>query len=74
MTAWPAGVTHTHTHTHSLSLLCSGCVTSAESVLISQQSQEELYRVADENQKLEQVFPVCVCVCVCVCVRERERE
>jgi hypothetical protein len=31
-------------------------VTSAESVLISQQSQEELYRVAGENKKLEQVF------------------
>jgi iron only hydrogenase large subunit-like protein len=29
-------------------------VTSAESVLISQQSQEELYRVAGENKKLEQ--------------------
>jgi iron only hydrogenase large subunit-like protein len=35
-------------------LACSGCVTSAESVLISQQSQEELYRVAGENKKLEQ--------------------
>ena len=37
---------------------CSGCVTSAESVLISQQSQEEVYRVAEENKKLKQVFVV----------------
>ncbi|XP_070579803.1 cytosolic Fe-S cluster assembly factor narfl-like [Ptychodera flava] len=30
-------------------LACSGCITSAESVLITQQSQEELYRVLQEN-------------------------
>ncbi|XP_005110158.1 cytosolic Fe-S cluster assembly factor narfl [Aplysia californica] len=30
-------------------LACSGCITSAESVLISQQSQDELYRVLHEN-------------------------
>ncbi|KAK0055968.1 cytosolic Fe-S cluster assembly factor NARFL [Biomphalaria pfeifferi] len=30
-------------------LACSGCITSAESVLISQQSQDELYRVLKEN-------------------------
>ena len=45
---------HTHTHTHTLTR--SGCVTSAESVLISQQSQEELYRITDENQKLQKVY------------------
>ncbi|XP_063962013.1 cytosolic Fe-S cluster assembly factor narfl-like [Lytechinus pictus] len=33
-------------------LACSGCITSAESVLITQQSQEELFRVLEENQKL----------------------
>ncbi|XP_065909503.1 cytosolic Fe-S cluster assembly factor narfl-like [Dysidea avara] len=33
-------------------LACSGCVTSAESVLITQQSQEELYRVLQENETL----------------------
>ncbi|XP_063700453.1 probable cytosolic Fe-S cluster assembly factor GJ13047 [Culicoides brevitarsis] len=32
-------------------LACSGCITSAEGVLITQQSQEELLRVLDENQK-----------------------
>ena len=36
-------------------LACSGCITSAESVLITQQSQEELYRVLQENLRLEQV-------------------
>jgi len=30
-------------------LACSGCITSAESVLIQQQSQDELYRVLLEN-------------------------
>ncbi|KFM74168.1 Cytosolic Fe-S cluster assembly factor NARFL, partial [Stegodyphus mimosarum] len=30
-------------------LACSGCITSAESVLISQQSQEEFYRIMKEN-------------------------
>lgn len=33
-------------------LACSGCITSAESVLITQQSQEELFRVLEENAKL----------------------
>ncbi|GFO32095.1 cytosolic Fe-S cluster assembly factor narfl [Plakobranchus ocellatus] len=31
-------------------LACSGCITSAESVLITQQSQDELYRVLEENR------------------------
>lgn len=31
-------------------LACSGCITSAESVLITQQSQDELLRVLHENQ------------------------
>lgn len=30
-------------------LACSGCITSAESVLITQQSQDELYRILDLN-------------------------
>ncbi|XP_027048191.1 probable cytosolic Fe-S cluster assembly factor v1g210509 [Pocillopora damicornis] len=33
-------------------LACSGCITSAESVLITQQSQEELYKIIENNQKL----------------------
>ncbi|CAH3188973.1 unnamed protein product [Porites evermanni] len=33
-------------------LACSGCITSAESVLITQQSQEELYKIIANNQKL----------------------
>lgn len=33
-------------------LACSGCITSAESVLITQQSQEEILRVFEENQVL----------------------
>ena len=48
----------------------SGCVTSAESVLITQQSQEELYRVLQENEALVKVQYVCV-VCVCVHVGGR---
>ncbi|XP_074028044.1 probable cytosolic Fe-S cluster assembly factor GI11683 [Leptinotarsa decemlineata] len=32
-------------------LACSGCITSAESILVSQQSQEELLRVFEENKK-----------------------
>lgn len=31
-------------------LACSGCITSAESVLITQQSNEELYRVLNQNK------------------------
>uniref|UniRef100_A0A8C9T118 Nuclear prelamin A recognition factor-like n=1 Tax=Scleropages formosus TaxID=113540 RepID=A0A8C9T118_SCLFO len=31
-------------------LACSGCITSAESVLITQQSQDELYRVLRQNK------------------------
>ncbi|XP_071965340.1 cytosolic Fe-S cluster assembly factor narfl-like isoform X2 [Antedon mediterranea] len=33
-------------------LACSGCITSAESVLITQQSQQELYRILGENKGL----------------------
>lgn len=36
-------------------LACSGCITSAESVLITQQSQEELYKVLRENLRLQEV-------------------
>ncbi|CAC5385014.1 Probable cytosolic Fe-S cluster assembly factor CPIJ010948,Probable cytosolic Fe-S cluster assembly factor narfl,Nuclear prelamin A recognition factor,Cytosolic iron-sulfur assembly component 3,Protein NAR1,Probable cytosolic Fe-S cluster assembly factor GJ13047,Probable cytosolic Fe-S cluster assembly factor v1g210509,Probable cytosolic Fe-S cluster assembly factor GM20417,Probable cytosolic Fe-S cluster assembly factor AAEL012261,Probable cytosolic Fe-S cluster assembly factor GF22738,Probable cytosolic len=35
-------------------LACSGCITSAESVLITQQSQEELYKVLKENLRLQE--------------------
>lgn len=31
-------------------LACSGCITSAESVLITQQSHEELFRVLRHNK------------------------
>ncbi|XP_030377012.1 probable cytosolic Fe-S cluster assembly factor GK14772 [Scaptodrosophila lebanonensis] len=34
-------------------LACSGCITSAEGVLITQQSQEELLKVLRENQALK---------------------
>lgn len=33
-------------------LACSGCITSAETVLVSQQSSEELYKVLRENARL----------------------
>lgn len=33
-------------------LACSGCITSAETVLVTQQSQEELLRVLNETKKL----------------------
>ncbi|XP_063225793.1 probable cytosolic Fe-S cluster assembly factor v1g210509 isoform X2 [Bacillus rossius redtenbacheri] len=35
-------------------LACSGCITSAESVLVAQQSHEEVVRVFRENQQLRQ--------------------
>lgn len=35
-------------------LACSGCITSAEGVLITQQSQEEVLKVLKENQELKQ--------------------
>ncbi|KAK9889808.1 hypothetical protein WA026_007180 [Henosepilachna vigintioctopunctata] len=34
-------------------LACSGCITSAESVLITQQSQEELIKVFETNNKMK---------------------
>ncbi|KAJ8917866.1 hypothetical protein NQ315_010779 [Exocentrus adspersus] len=34
-------------------LACSGCITSAESVLVTQQSQEELLRIFEENKNLK---------------------
>lgn len=34
-------------------LACSGCITTAESVLITQQSQDELYRIIEENKKFQ---------------------
>ena len=37
-------------------LACSGCVTSAETVLITQQSQHELYRVLSDNKKSQEVL------------------
>lgn len=36
-------------------LACSGCITSAETVLVTQQSQEEMLRVFEENLQLKQV-------------------
>ena len=41
-------------------LACSGCITSAESVLITQQSQQELYKVLKENVRLQQVTIIVV--------------
>ncbi|XP_034251403.1 probable cytosolic Fe-S cluster assembly factor GI11683 [Thrips palmi] len=35
-------------------LACSGCITSAESVLITQQSQDEMLRVFENNKKLKE--------------------
>jgi len=46
-------------------LACSGCVTSAETVLITQQSQQELYRVLSDNKKRQVVFLLCV-IYVCL--------
>ncbi|KAI8115080.1 hypothetical protein FF38_10900 [Lucilia cuprina] len=34
-------------------LACSGCITSAEGVLITQQSQEEVFKVLQENKELK---------------------
>ncbi|CAG7828809.1 unnamed protein product, partial [Allacma fusca] len=35
-------------------LACSGCITSAESILISQQSPEELVRILEKNKNSKQ--------------------
>lgn len=40
---------------HELNFISSGCITSAESVLITQQSQEELYKIIENNHKLAKV-------------------
>lgn len=34
-------------------MACSGCITSAESVLITEQSQEELLKILSENKALK---------------------
>ncbi|ESP01419.1 hypothetical protein LOTGIDRAFT_111940 [Lottia gigantea] len=39
-------------------LACSGCITSAETVLITQQSQDELYRVLQHNSTVVQKLVV----------------
>ena len=41
-----------------LDFISSGCITSAESVLITQQSQEELYKIIKNNHELAEVFSV----------------
>jgi iron only hydrogenase large subunit-like protein len=37
-------------------LACSGCVTSAETVLINQQSIDELFKVIEKNKEFLEVF------------------
>ena len=37
-------------------LACSGCITSAESVLVAQQSHAELYKLLSENDLARQVW------------------
>lgn len=49
-------------------LACSGCITSAESVLITQQSHEEIYRVLRNNKV------VCVCVCVVIHLKTHKQD
>lgn len=55
-------------------LACSGCITSAEGVLITQQSQEELLKVLNENNDhkqtgtLEQIKTVVFSVCQQSCL------
>ncbi|KAK7940326.1 hypothetical protein WMY93_003652 [Mugilogobius chulae] len=46
-------------------LACSGCITSAESVLITQQSHEELFKVLRSNKGLrpQQIYHVTVMPC-----------
>lgn len=36
-------------------LACSGCVTSAETVLINQQSIDELFKIIESNNKFKEV-------------------
>ncbi|KAJ8363785.1 hypothetical protein SKAU_G00126160 [Synaphobranchus kaupii] len=43
-------------------LACSGCVTSAESILIAQQSQDELYKVLHDNKSSAEQIVVVVSV------------
>ena len=46
-------------------LACSGCITSAESVLITQQSQDELYRIFKENKLFIEVIPCAELIGAC---------
>ncbi|XP_060696341.1 cytosolic Fe-S cluster assembly factor narfl isoform X1 [Hemiscyllium ocellatum] len=46
-------------------LACSGCITSAESVLITQQSHEELYKVLNQNKVPGSEHQKLVVVSVC---------
>ncbi|KAM0755175.1 iron hydrogenase [Meredithblackwellia eburnea MCA 4105] len=39
-------------------LACSGCITSAESVLVSMQSHEEVYRVLEEQRNLTPILSI----------------
>ncbi|KAJ6648935.1 putative cytosolic Fe-S cluster assembly factor [Pseudolycoriella hygida] len=60
-------------------LACSGCITSAEGVLITQQSQEELLKVLNENNdhkqsgKLDQIKTVVFTLCQQSCLSLAKR-
>lgn len=49
-------------------LACSGCVTSAETVLIAQQSYLELYKVLEENKKQAEVTRTGQWLCINFCI------
>lgn len=45
-------------------LSLSGCITSAESVLIAEQSQEELYKILEENVRvMTDLSYECILIC-----------
>jgi iron only hydrogenase large subunit-like protein len=54
-------------------LACSGCVTSAETVLITQQSHQELYRVLDENKRLTEAGRADECRTIVVSMSPQSR-
>lgn len=43
-------------------LACSGCITTAETVLISQQNHAEVLKVLAENNALEKVIPLSIII------------
>ena len=54
-------------------LACSGCVTSAETVLINQQSTDELFKIIESNKKYVELNKFCHVKQICVSISPQSR-